>query len=659
MGRVSIPADELRPVTALFADLVGSTGLGERLSPGEVKALVGECVTRMSRAVEEFGGIVQAYMGDGICAYFGVPAAHEDDPERAARAALRIVQLVGEYAKEVEAAWGITGFSVRIGVNSGQAAVGLVGAATPQEVALGDATNVAARLQAAAEPGMVVVGGTTAARIAKQFVLEPLGEVAVKGRAEAVTAWKLVRPQSGARAAPSMPLVGRETELDRLREALDELVAGRGQVVVVVGESGLGATRLLEELRMLAEGRATWLEAGCPSFGSELVYWPLEVVLRRWLGVEEGEPAIAVRTKARARLGEVLGERAEAVLPYLGPLLAVTLDPGAGGSELSPEALAAGLHRAYRDWVLALAERGPLVLALEDVHWADASTRELVADLLEVTDRAPLLLALTTRPEPASEGWKLRLKVETEYAHRLTEVTLRPLSERAQREYLRLLMPALDESVVVELVERAEGNPRYLEELLRFLVDGGGLLRERTWTLSMNAADLLPPALENLLVARIDRLPETARKVAQTAAVIGRTFSVRLLERVVWTDDLDRDLAALFRAEVVRELRRYPELECTFKHGLLQEAALSTLTPERRRELHGRVGDALEELYADALDDHLELLAHHFGRSDQLEKAFRYLVSAAVRADEFGASPQAAELRRRADKVKARLDRVP
>jgi class 3 adenylate cyclase len=659
MGRVSTDDDELRPVTALFADLVGSTGLGETLAPGEVKALVGECVTRMSRAVEEFGGNVQAYMGDGICAYFGVPAAHEDDPERAARAALRIVQLVGEYAKEVEAAWGITGFSVRIGVNSGQAAVGLVGAAAPQEVALGDATNVAARLQAAAEPGTIVVGGATAARIAKEFVLEPLGELAVKGRAEAVTAWKLVRPQSGTRAAPSMPLVGREAELARLREALEELVAGRGQVVVVVGESGLGATRLLEELRMLAEGRATWLEAGCPSFGSELVYWPLEVILRRWLGVEEGEPAIAVRTKARARLGEVLGERAEAVLPYLGPLLAVTLDLGAGGSELSPEALIAGLHRAYRDWVLALAEQGPLVLALEDVHWADPSSCELISELLEVTDRAPLLLALTTRPEPASEGWKLRLKVETDYAHRLTEVALRPLSERAQRAYLRLLMPALDESVVVELVERAEGNPRYLEELLRFLVEGGGLLRERTWTLSMNAADLLPPALENLLVARIDRLPETARKVAQTAAVIGRTFPVRLLERVVWTDDLDRDLATLFRAEIVRELRRYPELECTFKHGLLQEAALSTLTPERRREFHGRVGDALEELYGDALDDHLELLAHHFGRSDQLEKAFSYLVRAAVRAEELGAGPQAAELRRRADKVKVRLGRAP
>ena len=648
--------DELRPITALFADIVGSTGLGERLSPEEVKALVGECVTRMSRAVEEFGGIVQAYMGDGICAYFGVPSAHEDDPERAARAALRIVQVVGEYARDAEAAWGIEGFNVRVGINSGQAAVGLVGAAAPQEVALGDATNVAARLQSVAEPGAIAVGGATAARIAQRFVLEPVGEVSVKGRTESVAMWRLLRPQVQVAAAPSTPLVGRELEVERLRDAADELAAGRGQVVFIVGETGVGSTRLLGELRAMAGDRVTWLEGQCPSYGSELVYWPAEMILRGWLGVEEGEAEITVRTKARAKLGELLGERASEALPAFGRLLSVDLGPGA--AEISSETPAAQLHRAYRDWLLALAERGPLVVALEDVHWADVSTCELVADLLEITDRAGLMLALTSRPEPASEGWRLRMRIQTDYPHRLTELVLRPLPERAAREYLNQLLPALDETVLRELVDRAEGNPRYLEELLRALYDGGGLVRQRTWTLTVGAADLLPPALENLLVARIDRLQESARRVAQVAAVIGRTFSVRVLERVVRSESLDDDLAVLFRTEMIRELRRYPELECTFKHGLLQEAALSTLTPERRRELHGRVGNALEELFADSLDDCLELLAHHFGQSDQLEKGFHYLLRAAVRAEEFHAATQARELHRRADKVAARLGRV-
>ena len=189
------PQDEMRPITALFADIVGSTGLGERLGPDEIKALVGECVTRMSRAVEDFGGVIQAFMGDGICAYFGVPAAHEDDPERAARAALRIIGVAAAYAGEVEAAWGIEGFNVRVGVNSGPAAVGLVGGEDSQTVALGDTTNVAARLQGAAEPGSIAIGPGTASRLDERFVLEPLGEVTVKGRTGSVTASRLVGPR--------------------------------------------------------------------------------------------------------------------------------------------------------------------------------------------------------------------------------------------------------------------------------------------------------------------------------------------------------------------------------------------------------------------------------------------------------------------------------
>src|SRR5207247_697123 len=205
-------ADELRPITALFSDVVGSTALGERLGPDEVKALIGECVSRMSRAVEEFGGTVQAYMGDGICAYFGVPSAHEDDQERAARAALRILQLVGEYGRDIEAGWGIAGFNVRVGINSGPAAVGTVGAADPQEVALGDTTNVAARLQSAALPGTVAVGDAAARRLAQAFSLESLAPITVKGRAEPVRWFRLGGPNAGVGEEPASVLVGRDAE---------------------------------------------------------------------------------------------------------------------------------------------------------------------------------------------------------------------------------------------------------------------------------------------------------------------------------------------------------------------------------------------------------------------------------------------------------------
>jgi class 3 adenylate cyclase len=647
--------DELRPVTALFADIVGSMALGERLAPDEVKVLVGECVSRMSRAIEEFGGTVQAYMGDGICGYFGVPVAHEDDPERAGRAALRIVELVSEYARDVAVAWGIEGFNVRVGINSGQAAVGPVGAGAPQEVALGDTPNVAARLQSLAEPGTIALGGATAERLAQRFVLEPIGEVSVKGRNEPVTAWRLVRARVAARETPPNPLVGRDGELERLRGAVEELAAGRGQVLLIVGDAGIGKTRLLDELRAIAGARVTWLEGECVSYGGELLLWPCVQILKSWLGVEDAEPDVAVRTKLRARLGPRLPE----ALPGLARLLAIRLEPGveARPGSLSPDELAAEIRAAYRAWVESLAAERPVVVALEDAHWADASTRDLAEELLELTDRAPVLVAVTTRQDPASEGFRFRLRVLADYPHRTLELMLGPLSDEAAGRLLATMVPGvLDAGARREIVERAEGNPLYLEELLRALVEGGGLVRRRTWTLNHTAAaELLPPAIENLLVARVDRLPEEARQLAQVAAVAGRSFPVRVLEHVVGTEQVERTLPILLRAEIVREVRRYPELECTFKHGLFQEAALSTLTAERRRDLHGRVARAFEDVFADSLEEHLEILAQLYARSNELERALEYLVRAAARAEEFDAGAQAVELRRRADKVKARL----
>src|SRR5215208_1769966 len=314
-------ADELRPVTALFSDIVGSTALGERLSPDEVKVVIGECVTRMCHAVEQFGGEVQSHMGDGIAAFFGVPAAHEDDPERAARAAVRVLEVVGDYAHEVEAAWGISDFSARVGINTGEVAVGMVGAADPRAVTLGDTANVAARLQSAADPGTAVVGEATAKSILHRFELEPLGEVQVKGRVQPVGLWRPVGLQASTTTYPLSPLVGRLEEMQRLHSILDELVAGRGQLLMLVGDAGIGKTRLLAELRALATGRVTWLEGGCVSFGTELLYGPFIEMLRKWIGAEEGEAELAVRTKLRAKLGLLPASQLADVFPYLARLL--------------------------------------------------------------------------------------------------------------------------------------------------------------------------------------------------------------------------------------------------------------------------------------------------------------------------------------------------
>ena len=615
----------------LFADVVGSTALAERLPPDEAKTLIGECVSQMSRAVHEYGGIVQAYMGDGICAYFGVPAAREDDPERAARAALRILEVVSDYARDVERAWGIEQFAVRVGINAGPAAVGLVGGVDEQTVAFGDTTNVAARLQSLAAPGTVVVGEEAARRLAHRFVLDPLGKLSVRGRTKQVEVLRLVgplRPDDETRSAP--PLVGRAAEVDRLRTAAAELEAGRGQVLLVAGDAGIGKTRLLDELRSILPDEVTWLEGHCLSYGG-LPTWPFEEMLRRWLGVADEEPDIATRTKARARLGALLGPGLDEVLAPLGRLLRVRLDPDVAGDterDESPEAV----RRAFGAWVEALARSRPVVVAVDDLHWAFPDARELAESLLELTDRAAVLLVATLRLDSASEAWRFRLHALGDFAHRTVELRLGPLSgaEAVQLVHDRAA-GALDEQTTEAVVSRAEGNPLFLEELVRLLLEGTSLERRRTWTLTVGQTPL-PARLENLLVARIDALPEGARRLAQVAAVIGRTFEVPLLERVADADDVAEELLALVRAEIVHELRRYPDLVCEFRHGLLHEAALSTLTPGRHRELAGQVGAALEELLGPRAADEAELIAQYYVRSDRLDKAVTYLERAAEAA---------------------------
>jgi class 3 adenylate cyclase/DNA-binding SARP family transcriptional activator len=639
--------DELRPVTILFADIVGSTGLGERLAPEDVKALVGECVTQMARAVEEYGGAVQAYEGDGICAYFGVPHAHEDDPERAARTGLRIQEVAGAYARDIADAWGIPDFAVRVGINTGRAAVGSVGARNRQTVALGDATNVAARIQSAAESGTIAVGEETARRLAHRFDFEPLGDLTVKGRAEPVRAARLTAPRAPTRGARLRPLVGREREVEQLRATIAELEAGRGQALLLVGDPGIGKTRLLAELRSLLPERVTWLEGHCLSYGG-LPSWPFIEVLRSWLGLELGDPEVVVRTRAHARLAPLLDDDPTGALSALARLLRISLGTGSGTPAEGESDIGAG----YVAWVEALTALGPVVLAIEDLHWAHASSRELAEELLGLTERAPLLLVATLRRDPGSEGWRFRTRVLADFSHRSTELALAPLSAAAATDLLGTLLPgAFDEETREELVARAEGNPLYLEELLRALVEGGGLeQRHRTWTTTLKPSLLLPPALENLLVARVDRLADGPRRLAQLAAAIGREFPVPALERVAG-GAVNEDLAGLLRAEIVRELRRYPELVCAFRHGLLQEAVLTTLTPATRRELYGRVAAAFEELYAGSLHDHLERLAHYHAQAGDVRAAGEYLVQAAADASELDLPSRRDELRRRASKL--------
>ena len=654
------PEDELHPVTVMFPDVVGSIALGARLPPEEVKALVGECVSAMARAVEDHGGFVQAYQGDGICAVFGIPAAHEDDPERAARAALRILEVVGAYAHDVQATWGISSFNVRIGIDTGPAVVGTLGASDPQVSALGDATNTAARLQGAAEPGEIVMGQSTAARLSDRFVLREVGPFALKGKAEPVRAFRVVGERRESSPRSLLPLVGRDQERKELSRVLADLASGRGQVVSIIGEAGIGKSRLLAELHAMTGPDLTWLEGRCLSYGGELTYWPFIEILRGWLEVTEGEAEVAVRLRLKAKLTSLLGPRTPEVLPYLGRLLSVKLDPEVEERVryLPPEALAEQIHQAYRMWVEALAAPHPLILAIEDLHWADPSTRALAEALVAATEHAPLLLACAYRAEPDSEAWKFRLRVMEGFSHRAQDLPLEPLAgpDMARLADTTLAGAELDASSRQTLVARAEGNPLYLEQLLLTLIEAGEVAERRVVSVDERALASFPPALEGLLVARIDRLPPGPRRLAQVAAVAGRSFLRRVLERVASGSEFESDLRTLLRTDLIREHSREPELEYVFTHGLIQEAAASTLTRIRRRALHGQVARAFEDLFAGGIEDYLEILAHHFAESEERPKAREYLDRAGDKAAGLYANQQAMSLWERAAEVARALE---
>ncbi|HEX4931414.1 MAG TPA: BTAD domain-containing putative transcriptional regulator, partial [Gaiellaceae bacterium] len=593
---------ERRPVTVLFAEIVGSTSLAERLEPDEAEVLVRECATKMSRAVEEYGGILQGHQGDGICAYFGVPAAHGDDPERAARAALRILEVVRSYADDIERAWGITGFAAKVGIDSGPAAVGLV-------------TDVAAGLRAAAHPGTIVVGEETGRRLGDRFALEPFGKIAVRGRDSPTSASLLMGQSRRDAVAAPRPIVGRDAELRQLRAVVHDLASGRGRIALLVGEPGIGKTRLLAELEPTTE-QLTWLEGHCHAY-ADLPSRPFVEILLRWLGAELGEPEIAIRTKARAGLGALVGPDLDDLFAPLAALLRLAHDQSSAQSRDE-------ITAAYLRWLEALTAQRPVMLAIEDAHWADVQTRELAEAVLELTDRVPLALVVTEEPIAGSEGAALRLHATERYAHRAAVLPIGPLSEEESDELLENVVEhELDASTRVRLIRESEGNPLYLEELVRAFLDGALEPRGRTWTVTMRSQELLPPTLENLLVARLDRLQDGPRLLAQIAAAIGRRFPVRVLEAVSG-ESVGEALTALLRAEIVREASRYPEFECVFTHGLLREAALSMLTAARKRQVYARIADAFETLCAGALDEHLERLAHYHAQAGNLPRALEY-----------------------------------
>jgi len=653
--------EERRVVTALFADLVGSTALAERLDPEEVKLVVGEAVARIVHAVEAFGGTVKDLAGDGVLALFGAPVSHEDDAERAMHTAFRIVEEIQAYADDVERGWGIASFGVRVGVDTGAVAIGAIGAGSRVELAaVGDAVNTAARLQASAEPGEILATAAVRDGVGELVAWGTPRELELKGKARPVTVHPALDLVSDGRSGHGVsgvtsPFVGRAHELAVGREVVRSVLAGTGGVLVIVGEPGIGKSRLLDELRRETESApagpraSTWLEGRCVSYGESMPYWPFRDLLRSWLGGSLDEPELRTRVTLRRHLERLFGSGAASdVYPYLGAVLGISLEPEAAErlSELSPEALQFRTFEVVRELVARIAEDGPVVVAIEDLHWADATSLQLLDRMLGDTDEVAMLLVLVHRREPDHPSWRLKESAARTVPHRTREIDLVPLSGDAERELLHALVggQTLPADMERRILEVAEGNPFFLEELVGSLVDSGALVRaDGGWRFDHAVPVDVPPTVEKVILARADRLRPDDRDVLAAAAVLGRQFSLPLLEGIVADREVGPALAELQRLDLVRQERRWPEPEFRFKHALIQDAVYRTITIADREQLHRRAAVWLEEAYVGRLDEVAGLLAHHWLAAEDEDKAVEYLTRAGDRARQEYALDEAVE----------------
>ncbi len=634
-GEIAPPdaAEERRPVTILFADLVGFTSLSERLDSEDVREITTECLRRLVTEIARYEGTVDKFMGDAVMALFGAPVAHEDDPARALRAALDMQAALARFNDELERERGFR-LALRIGIETGEVVAGLrdVGGVREYTV-IGDAVNVAARLQAATEPGTILVGEVTRQRTASLFTFRPVPPLSLKGKEQPVAAAILAAVASAEGSALNVatsPLVERAEELHALEGCVVEVRRGRGQIAMIVGEPGLGKSRLLAELRARASD-LRWCR--CPAFAHEqaLAYGVARTLVRALAELDPDLPDAEAGRRLRAYLATLGCSPHHLALAHL---LTLPLEPDEARemAAVPPQELQRLTFQAVAALLGRAGEQAPLVLELDDLHWADPSSIDLLRELLEVAERAPVFFCCALRPERDAPAWGLRERAARDLPHRCTELVLRPLSDRASGELARRLL-GLDElpDGLRPILERAAGTPLWVEELVRTLVERGLLVDAGgRWGVAADLADVeIPESLQALIVARIDRLGE-ARPTLQTASVIGRRFGRRVLDRIAGArPELDDHLVRAQRADLVRELAAIPEREYGFKHVLTQEAAYATLLVRRRRELHRQVAEALEALYPERLDELHAVLAHHYERAEAWGKAVEHAAAAA------------------------------
>ena len=642
-------AGERREVTVLFLDVTNFTAASHQLDGEDVYLFIDEAMSLLVEVIHKYEGTVDKFTGDGLMALFGVPAAHENDPERAVRAALEMQSVLEPLQKRIRQGYGFD-FQARIGLNTGAAIAGNLGNDFHQEyTVIGDTVNLASRLEVAAEPGTILISEATYQRTGPLFEFRTLPPFTVKGMPDPIRAYrplKLLEKAGRVRgvAGLQVPMVGRTQDLSRLQQALEQVRQdGQRRMAVISGEAGLGKSRLSSEFqRSLAQSESQVYQGSCLDYARAT---PLSVVidlLRNMLQLS-GAASNDLQQKTLVAQLEQIGLANDDVLPYLTHVLGLEqVDPRLEAQLrlLDAEMLQRQTHAALRQFLLATARREPTVLIFEDLHWVDPASRDFLEYFIQTSSHVPLLLVLVSRPAERETVLLPLLAAAQKEPERFVEVQLRALAAEEAQILIDQLIPENSveaRALKKQIASRAAGNPFYIEEIIRMLIDQGGLVGSaaaKSWQVTPQAGAVIkavPGTVQGLILARVDRLPEQVRQTLQKAAVLGTSFPVSLLGRLseISPEALAQHLEALETRQFLSTTSFRSEAGYVFNHALTREAVYQILLKRERRKIHARAAQAIEHSSLWPPEEQVEALAHHYAESHKPSKAIPYLITAA------------------------------
>jgi class 3 adenylate cyclase/tetratricopeptide (TPR) repeat protein len=648
---------ERRQATIMFCDMKGFVPLTQKLGPEHTFVLMEKVLGILIPVVHRYEGTVNEIRGDGILALFGVLDALEEAPQRAILAAIDIHKEIADLSQKIRDDKGSLPIFLRVGINTGMVVIGTVGNDLRVQFAMvGDTINMASRMETLAEPGTTYVTEETYRLTKDLFHFLPLGKMAVKGKEEPIPVYRVLsarenvhRPRLGAERRIYSAMVGRDRDLNRLELQVMKAINGQGSVVNIIGEAGIGKSRLLAELKRREVMRGvTLFEGRAISIGRNLSFYPIVDLLKDWAGIEGDDGEARAFDKLQAAIRRLIPEEYGEVLPFVAALMGMKLS-GRHAERLmgiTGEPLKKLITRSVRDLVTKATELSPLVIACEDLHWADTSSIELMESLFRLVQSHRVVFLNLFRPGYTESGDRivkyLKESGQVYYVEMVLEPLPRKLSEKLVRNILRT--NELDHAFVAKIAERTGGNPFFIEEVVRSLIDEEALLQKNgsvQWSKS-GAAIQIPARVEDVLMARIDRLEEETRDLVKIASVIGRSFFYRiLLEVASGIDAIDARLAYLQEIQLLRKTFRMGEVEYLFSHALVQEVAYRSIFLTRLKDRHLKVGRSIEKIFAHRLHEFYGMLAYHYSRGEDMEKAEDYLIKAGEEALKSSASNEA------------------